>query len=68
MLTTRPPKPLEIHKLIISIWNKEELREELKESIKVPVYEKDDKTFLSLDFRRVMKLVCFLLGISPASD
>ena len=33
----------EIHKLIISIWNKEELPEEWKESIIVPVYKKADK-------------------------
>ena len=33
----------EIHKLIICIWNKEELPEEWKESIKVPIY-KGDKT------------------------
>jgi len=32
------------HKLIISIWNKEELPEEWKESITVPIYEKGDKT------------------------
>ena len=34
----------EIHKLIISIWNKEELPEESKESIIVPIYKKGDKT------------------------
>jgi hypothetical protein len=34
----------EIHKLIISIWNKEELSEELEESIIVPIYKKGDKT------------------------
>ena len=34
----------EIHKLIISIWNKDELPEEWKELIIVPVYKKDDKT------------------------
>jgi hypothetical protein len=33
-----------IHKLIISIWNKEELLEEWKESITVPIYKKGDKT------------------------
>ena len=33
----------EIHKLINSIWNKEELPEEWKESI-VPIYNKGDKT------------------------
>jgi len=34
----------EIHKLIISIWNKEELPEEWKEPIVVPTYRKGDKT------------------------
>jgi len=34
----------EIYKLIISIWNKEELPEEQKESIVVPIYKKGDKT------------------------
>jgi len=34
----------EIHKLIISIWNKEELPEEQKESIIVPIYKNGDKT------------------------
>ena len=31
-----------IHKLIISIWNKEELPEEWKESIIVPIHKKGD--------------------------
>jgi hypothetical protein len=34
----------EIHKLIISIWYKEELPDQWEESIVVPVYKKDDKT------------------------
>ena len=34
----------EIHKLIVSIWNKEELPEEWKESIIVPIHKKGDKT------------------------
>jgi hypothetical protein len=34
----------EIHKLIISIWNKEELPEQWKESIIAPIYKKGDKT------------------------
>jgi hypothetical protein len=34
----------EIHKLTISIWNKEELPEERKDSIFVPIYKKGDKT------------------------
>ena len=33
----------EIHKRITSIWNKEELSEERKESIVVPMYKKGDK-------------------------
>jgi len=37
----------EIHKLIISIWNKEKLSEEWKESIIVPIYKKGDKTYCS---------------------
>ena len=35
---------LQIHKIIVSIWNKEELPEEWKESIIVPIYKKGDKT------------------------
>jgi len=34
----------EIHRLIISIWNKEELPEEWKESIIVPICKKGDET------------------------
>jgi len=34
----------DIYKLIISIWNKEDLLEEWKESFTVPVHKKDDKT------------------------
>jgi hypothetical protein len=34
----------EIHKLIISLWNKEEFPDEWKESIIVPIYKKGDKT------------------------
>jgi len=34
----------EIHRLICSIWNKEELPEQWKESIIVPIYKKGDKT------------------------
>jgi hypothetical protein len=34
----------EIHKLIISIWNREEFPEEWKESVIVPIYKKGDKT------------------------
>jgi hypothetical protein len=34
----------EIHKLICSIWNKEELPQQWKESIIVPIYKKGDRT------------------------
>ena len=34
----------QIHKLIVSIWNKDELREDWKESIIVPIHKKGDKT------------------------
>jgi hypothetical protein len=33
-----------VHKLICSIWNKEELPQQWKESIIVPIYKKGDKT------------------------
>ena len=33
-----------IHKLIIAIWNKEELPEEWNESVRVPIHKKGDKT------------------------
>ena len=42
----------EIHKCIISIWNKEELPEERKESTFIPVYKKGDKTDCS-DYRGI---------------
>ena len=34
----------QIHKLIVSLWNKEELPVEQKESIIVPIHKKGDKT------------------------
>jgi len=37
----------EIHKLINSVWNKEELSEEWKGSIIAPIYKKGDKTVSS---------------------
>jgi hypothetical protein len=37
----------EIHKHIIAIWKKEELPEEWKESIIVPIYKNIDKTYCS---------------------
>jgi hypothetical protein len=33
-----------IHKLICSIWNKEELPQQLKESITVQIFKKDEKS------------------------
>jgi hypothetical protein len=33
-----------IHKLINSVWNKEELSDEWKEPIVLPMYKKGDKT------------------------
>ena len=38
----------EIHKLIISIWNKEELPEEWKDLINIPIYKKGNKTDCSI--------------------
>jgi hypothetical protein len=34
----------EIHKLICSVWNKEELPQQWKESIIIPIHKKSDKT------------------------
>jgi hypothetical protein len=36
----------DIHKLINSIWNEEELSQQQKESFTVPMYKKNDKTDL----------------------
>jgi len=44
----------EIHKLIISVWNKEELPEEWKKSI-VPIYERGNKTDCS-NYRGILLL------------
>jgi len=41
-----------IHKLSISIWSKEELLDEWKESIIVPIHKKGDKTDCN-DYRSV---------------
>jgi hypothetical protein len=46
----------EIHKLMISIWNKEELPEEWKESVIVPIYKKGDKT----DFSNYQGILIFV--------
>jgi len=45
-----------IHKLIISIWNEEELPGEWKESIIVPIYKKVDKTHCS-NYRAISLLL-----------
>jgi hypothetical protein len=47
----------EIHKLIISIWNKEELPEKWKESVIVPIYKKGDKTSKGDETSKVNKNV-----------
>jgi len=44
---------LEIHNLIISIWKKEKLPEEWKESIIVPIDKKGDKTGYS-NYREII--------------
>ena len=50
----------EIHKLIISLWNREELPEEWRESIVVPTYKKDDKTDCTRVVPKVMSKFFFL--------
>jgi len=56
----------EIHKIIDSVWNKEELTEEWKQSIIVPIYKKSDKTDCS-NYRRTSllsttyKILCIIL-------
>jgi hypothetical protein len=39
----------EIHRLICSIWNKEKLPQQWKESIIVPIYKKGDKTVIIIE-------------------
>jgi hypothetical protein len=65
----------EIHKLIKSIWNKEELPEGWKESIIVPVYKKGDKTdcsnyrgisFLSVTFKMLSNIL--LSRLTPYAE
>jgi hypothetical protein len=46
----------EIHELLISIWNKEELPEKWKESVIVPIYKKGDKTDCS-NYRGISHLL-----------
>jgi hypothetical protein len=65
----------EIHKLIISIWIKEKLPEEWKESIIIPVYKKGDKTdcsnyrgisFLSTTYKILSNIL--LLRLTPYAE
>jgi len=53
----------EIHKLINSIWNKEELSEEWKESIIVLIYKKGDKTDCS-NYIYLYVCICIYIYIS----
>ena len=45
----------EIYKLINSLWNKDELPEEWKELIIVPIYKKGDKTYC-VNYRGILLL------------
>ena len=47
IMTAGRPIRNEIHELYISIWNKEELPEQWKESILLPIYKKGNKTYCS---------------------
>ena len=61
---------LEIHKLTNSVWNKEELSEELKESIIVPIYNEGNKTDC-VNCRGISRLPAtyrILLNILPAKS
>jgi hypothetical protein len=39
----------EIQKHIISIWNEEELQQQWKESVVIPIFEKDGKTVVIVE-------------------
>jgi hypothetical protein len=58
----------EIHSLIFSIWNKEELPQQWKESIIVPIYKKGDRAYFN-NYRGISLLSTafkILYNISPA--
>jgi hypothetical protein len=62
----------EIHRLIYSIWNKEELSQQWKESIIVPIYKKGDKTVYkilsNILLARLAHMSMKLLGIISVSS
>jgi hypothetical protein len=64
----------EIHKIIYSISNKEELHEEWKESIIVPIYQKGDKTGRS-NYRdiphtihKILSIILLLSRLTPCVE
>jgi hypothetical protein len=52
----------EIHKLINSVWNKEELPEQWKESIIVSIYKKGDRTDCS-NYRGIITVINFIQNL-----
>jgi hypothetical protein len=48
-----------VHKLIISIWNKQELPEEWKESIIVPIYKKSIPININSVNTILKSIICF---------
>jgi hypothetical protein len=55
-----------IHKLIIYIWNKEELPEEWKESIIVSIYKRGDKTECINPLNAELNPICHFLALLGA--
>jgi hypothetical protein len=56
-----------IHKLINSVWNKEELPDQWKESIIIPVHKKGDKTDCN-NYRRISLLSTLYKILSISSQ
>ena len=54
----------EVHKLICSIWNKEELPEEWKESAIVPIYRKGDKQIVVIKSLSILSATYNILSTS----